>query len=174
MILTLSSSPSLSKDFLHKLLASCGLVLALLASPSYAGEEWSEEHILREISYLAKKLLDRSDKDEIAFESPAFLRPMIGICSDIQEEGIKLTCVTPGTEAAKAGLQTGDLIVKMRGLDFAGVGKTQGSHNFKNIVKTMKTGEKLEIVLYRENKKMEFVVTVGSVSHPAYTLEIKR
>jgi hypothetical protein len=81
-------------------------VFAAMTSVSFAGS--SEEELRHEISYLAKELLDLSGEDSITVEQPAFMKPFIGICSEVLPEGVKLTCITPKHNAAKAGLTTGD------------------------------------------------------------------
>ena len=60
------------------------LVLGLATAPTAAGE-WTEEHIMREIAYMAKKLLDMSGKESIRLESPAFDKPFMGICSEVYQ-----------------------------------------------------------------------------------------
>jgi predicted metalloprotease with PDZ domain len=90
-------------------------VLIATMSTSLAGS--SEEELRHEISYLAKELLDLSGEDSITVEQPAFMKPFIGICSELLPEGVKLTCITPGHNASKAGLMTGDLVISINDID---------------------------------------------------------
>ena len=125
-----------------------------------------------EISYLAKKLLDMSGEESLTVKQPSYDKPFIGICTEVTEQGMKITCVTPGTQAKKAGLQTGDIIVRMKGLDMASSEKETTKKNYFSIVENMKTDEEIKLLLLREGKRMDLVVTVGSLSHPAYELRI--
>ena len=150
------------------------LFAGLLTLPAVAGDEYSEEHIMREISYLAKKLLDMSGEETVTVKSPAYVKPFIGICTEISTSGVKLTCVTPGTQAAKAGLQTGDVMLTMRGENFVNDDDKDTKRAYFNIVENMKTGEKITIALMRDGERREIVVTVGSLSHPGYVLEVTR
>ncbi len=158
----------------RKLVLTPLLLVGLLSAPVLAGDEWKEEHIMREISYLAQKLLDMSGKDTVKVESPAYVKPFLGVCSEILQEGVKLTCVTPKTQAAKAGLQTGDVVVSMNGLNMVNKDERETKRIYYGIVENMKTGEEMKISLLRDGKRIDVVATVGSLSHPAYVLEVKR
>jgi S1-C subfamily serine protease len=161
------------KHVMKKLLIVPVVLFAFASTLVAAGDEYSEEHIKREISYLAKKLLDMSGKKSVTVEAPAFDRPFIGICAEITPEGVKITCVTPGTQAAKNGLRTGDIVTRMKGVDQHNNGDmTRTKRGYYNIVENMKTGEQIPMSLIRDGKPMELVVTVGSLSHPAYTLKV--
>ena len=154
----------------------CLLIIPLLwvsifTSTAYAGEEWGEEHIMREIAYLAKKLLDLKGGDSVTVKSPAFDKPFIGICTEVEEGGIKITCVTPGTQAAKSGLQTGDMVVRLRGKDVT-KGAKDAKELYWDLVMNMKTGDKIDFVLLRSGEKKEIQVTVGALSHPGYELTV--
>lgn len=148
------------------------LLLALIATPSFAGS--SEAELKYEISFLAKKLLDISGEDSITVEQPAYMKPFIGICSSTSLEGVKLTCITPGHNAAKAGLKTGDLIIAINDIDVTGIRRKGYSNAYYSVTKKMKTGDKLAMTLIRKGVEQVITVTVGAVSHPAYTLTVKK
>lgn len=170
--ITLKMPQPLRESLLLPMLMISVLVTSI---PVFAGdEEWTEEHIMREISYLAKTLLDKSGEESITVESPRFMKPFIGVCSDISDQGVKLTCVTPGTQAAKAGLQTGDIVVKMRGLDLVNKDQSLTKTRYYDVVGSMKTGDKIDMTLMRNGEQQVLTVTVGSLSHPAYVLEVNR
>jgi predicted metalloprotease with PDZ domain len=143
-------------------------VLIATMSTSLAGS--SEEELRHEISYLAKELLDLSGEDSITVEQPAFMKPFIGICSELLPEGVKLTCITPGHNASKAGLMTGDLVISINDIDLTNSAK----NNFYKITKSMRTGDKLTVKLMRYGKLQLVSVTVGAINHPAYTLIVKK
>lgn len=149
------------------------LCLALASTTVLAGE-YNEEHLKREISYLAKKLLDMSGKDSVTVESPAYIKPFIGICAEMEREGIRITCVTPGTQAAKNGLKTGDLVTRMKGINVQNEDLAKTKKTYYKIVDEMKTGDKIDMAILRDNKPVQLVVTVGSLSHPAYKLEVNK
>jgi len=102
------------------------------------------------------------------------MKPFIGICSDVLPEGIKLTCITPKHNASKAGLKTGDLILSVNDIDMTGSVKNEHDSAFYKLTRTMKTGDKLTMKLIRKGKEQTIDVTVGAVSHPAYTLIVKK
>jgi len=151
------------------------LLLFLAALVAQAGDEHAEDKIKLELSYLALKLLDLSGEDTYVVESDAVAKPYVGICMDMKKEGILLTCVTPDSGAAKAGLKTGDLIKSINGLSLA---KQDDKHNSKGnywkIFGEMEIGDKLMVNVSRGDKELDIAVKVGSLSHPSYRLEIKK
>ncbi len=158
-------------NYLVKIAVVYFMALAV-TTPSIAGNK--EEELKNEISYLAKQLLDISGEDSITIEKPAYMKPFIGICSDVLSKGIKLTCITPGHNASKAGLKTGDLILSVNDIDMTGSVKDEHDSAFYKLTRTMKTGDKLTMKLIRKGKERTIDVTVGAVSHPAYTLIVKK
>lgn len=162
-------------SLLKKLFSSLALsVILLTANAAVAGDEWSEEHIKREISYLAKQLLDMSGKESVSVTSSGYTKPFIGICTEISQRGLKITCVTPGTQAQKSGLQTGDMVVKLNGLNLQNKDESRTKKNYFGTVEKMKTGDTIEFILDRDGKRMTLAVQVGSLSHPAYELTVTR
>jgi len=155
-----------------KIVALSLAVFTATTSMSFAGS--SEEKLRHEISYLAKELLDLSGEDSITVEQPAFMKPFIGICSEVLPEGVKLTCITPKHNASKAGLTTGDIVISINGIDMTGMNKNDYKNAYYRITKSMKTDEKLAMELIRKGKPELITVTVGAISHPAYTLIVKK
>ncbi|NND82010.1 MAG: PDZ domain-containing protein [Gammaproteobacteria bacterium] len=160
-------------------LAAAALATTLLFVGSltfaFAGES-SEEDIKREVSYMAKKLLDMSGQDSYTVEQPPMVKPFIGICTGMKPEGIQLTCISPDSQAAKAGLKTGDLVLSMNGVSMASQAdhKEAADSGYWSIVKKMKTGDVLKFKVLREGKQQDINVAVGSLSHPGYKLVISR
>lgn len=151
------------------------LILVLtMSSGSLSAGEMSEDEITREIAYMAKKLLDMSGKDAVTIESPAFDKPFIGVCSEITPAGVKLTCVTPGTQAIKAGLQTGDIVTQMNDVSLVAKESSIIKKNYHSLVKNMQTGDKIAMTLLREGETVNVTVTVGALNHPAYVLKVTR
>ncbi|MEM7360155.1 MAG: PDZ domain-containing protein [Pseudomonadota bacterium] len=143
----------------------------LAVSTSHAGE-WAEAEIKNEISYLAKKLLDMSGKDTYTVESPAFMKPYLGVCSAISTAGVKITCVTPGSGAAKSGLKTGDVLSEINGISMVNDDEGKVKDAYYTAVKTMKTGEVMELTVFRGSETLTLKATIGTISHPAYTLTV--
>lgn len=139
-----------------------------------AGEEYSEEAILLEISYLAKKLLDMSGKDTYTVEQPAYTKAFIGICTSINEQGILLTCVTPGTEAENAGLRTGDIITSMNGVSVLDSDTKKTKSAYYEVIHNMEIGDVIKMTLVREDKTLNKDVGVGQLSHPEYSCTVKK
>ena len=157
-------------------LISMGMIASLFINTGVlAGDDHSEEDLLREVSFLAMKLLEMSGKDSYVVQSEALVKPYIGICTHIKEEGISLTCITPGSGAAKAGLKTGDLVMSIKGIDLSEKGDPKNQKkNYMLAFRDLKIGEPVKFVLRRGSETMEVDVTVGSLSHPAFKLEINR
>jgi len=135
----------------------------------------TEEEVKREISYLAMTLLKIKGQDSYTLESEALVKPYIGVCSKMKPKGVYLACVTPKSQAAKAGLKTGDVILSINGISMA----NQSEHYDPNkaywkLTDEMKVGDKLKLVLADGDKTRQMTVSVGSLSHPAYRIEISK
>ena len=159
-----------------KLVSAVVVLLAIATKPIIAGEDLNEEGIKLEISYLAKRLLDITGEDSYTITSDAVVKPFIGICSNLLDSGVQLTCVTPDSQAAKAGLETGDVITKINGLSVAGQKskKKDSKGNYWSIVKSMEPGDELKMEIEREGKTRSLDVMVGSLSHPSYSCKIDK
>lgn len=150
------------------------LVLSLANNSVLAGAQ-TEDEIRLEMSYLAMKLLEIKGADTYVLESKALVKPHIGVCSKMKEEGIYLSCITPKSQAAKAGLKSGDLLLSINGISMAGQPESHNSNGeYWKIVREMKIGDQFvfEIADGDESRKVD--VTVGSLSHPAYRLEVSK
>jgi len=138
--------------------------------------EWcDEESIKLEIGYMAKKLLDMSGKDSYQVEVKSYMKPFIGICTKMLENGIELTCVTPGTQAEKNGLKTGDVVTRMndKGLEQSG-NLNKKKKQYFSVVNNMKTGDVIKMTLVRAGETIEIDVTVGALEHPGYRLTVTK
>jgi S1-C subfamily serine protease len=141
---------------------------------AFAGN--SEDELRSEISFLAKKMLDKSGKDELTIEQPAVKKPFLGICGEPGHNGVLLNCVTPGHNAHKAGLQTGDIILSINEISML----ERRSHRdewksvYYKVMGEMKVGDILNLRLLRRGKEVSKSVKVGSLNQPSYTLTIKR
>jgi serine protease Do len=86
-------------------------------------------------------------------------RPYLGILVDPAEDGqrgILVREVTPSSPAAKAGLRSGDRIVKFDDRDVTDVRK------FLQTVAARKPGEKLNLRVLRDGREQDLAVTVGA------------
>ena len=147
---------------------------AIFTTMAFGGDEPSEEDIKLEISWMAKKLLDMSGKDSYTIESPAVLKPYIGICSDVTLQGIAISCVTPGSQAEVGGMRTGDVVTSMNGINLVNSDIEKIKKDYYGIVKTMKTKDVITMKINRGGESKVLKITVGSLSHPAYTLKITK
>ncbi len=143
-------------------------------SKSKKEKQDKKQEIMQEISFLAKKLLDMSGEKSVVVTSPAVIKPFIGVCSNIENKGVRLTCITPDSQADKNGLKTGDLITSINDVSMNKEGNKEHVYAYWDVVKNMDVGDVLKIELIRAGTTLEIDVTVGSLSHPAYTLEVKR
>lgn len=149
------------------------LMTFVISLHAHAGD--NEDDLRNEISFLAKKLLDKSGKDELTIEQPSVMKPFLGICGEPGHRGVLLNCVTPGHNAYKAGLQTGDIITSINGVSM--LGQRSHSHQmnvYYKMMNAMKTNDVLKLVLMRRGKEVSQDVVVGALNQPSYTLVIKR
>lgn len=134
----------------------------------------SDAELRSEISFLAKKLLDNSGESTLTVEQPSVMKPFLGICGEPGHSGILLNCVTPGHNAYKAGLQTGDTITSINGISMLEQRSHDHQSTYFDMMANMKTGDVLALKLLRHGEIIEQSVTVGVLNQPSYTLIIKR
>ena len=150
-------------------------LMLCLATPVYSGDHLdSEEYIKLEISYLMRKLLDMKSVDAYHLSSEAFTKPFLGVCIEPSDEGITLTCITPGSQAFLAGLKTGDLVTKIndQSMLLAGDGKTK--KEYFNIVNQMEVGDVIKFEIKRNDEVLNKEVTVGKMHHPSFECDISK
>lgn len=71
------------------------------------------------------------------------------------DQGALVTSVSPGTPAEEAGLQAGDIIVRM------GDQALDEEHPFINVLGRLKPGEVVPFVIYRDGARLTVEVTMG-------------
>jgi len=170
---------NLMKAVLRKKLLFTTIVCFLISgfSSVHAGEdgkkkEYTEEDIKREISFWAKKLLDMKGEKTLTIRSSSLVKPFIGVCNSVDEQGVKLTCITPESQADKNGLKTGDLVVAINGISMTGKDGSKKDHGYWDIVNNMKTGDLLKMDIIRSGEPQTIDVNVGALSQPAFVCEI--
>jgi hypothetical protein len=103
--------------------------------------------------------------DYIAMEAPknqgtrTGLRVYLGTIPDYAQgdtKGVKLSGVSPVGPAAKAGVQSGDVIIKLGGKDI------QNIYDYTFIMGELKIGEETQLVVLRNGKPVELKLTPGS------------
>lgn len=156
----------------QQLLVAC--VLACFASAALSGDEYSEKHLTSEIGFLANKLLKISGKDTYSIEVAPYEKPFIGICTEIKQQGLVLTCVTPRTQAHKGGLKTGDIVTQIKGLNLVNTDDKRTKRAFYGVVESMQTGDVIPLTLNRNGELIKLDIEVGAVSHPGYSLKISK
>lgn len=137
-------------------------------------KEKHQDEIKYEISFLAKKLLDISGEETITVSQDPIRKPFLGICSEITPGGVQLTCVTPGHNAKAAGLQTGDMVVELNGVNLVSSKMDEIKEAYYHQLMNMKTGQSMQFKVYRGPEELEIPVTVGEINHPGYIMTIKR
>ncbi|GAB4262537.1 MAG: Do family serine endopeptidase DegQ [Methylomicrobium sp.] len=76
------------------------------------------------------------------------------------QHGAVVSKVAGNSPAARAGLEPGDIIVEINGQ------KVKGSHDIRNMIGLMQIGDKVEIGLLRDNKKMTLEAEIGKPQRP--------
>ena len=84
-------------------------------------------------------------------------RGMIGVVLTKDEHGLRITAVTPGGPADKAGVKNGDVIVAVNGADIAdkisGQGKTPAQ-----TLREVKIGQEVKLSVLRDGKKLDIAM----------------
>lgn len=136
-----------------------------------AREELSRAHReLREASReVAQAHRDLTRRDSLHLTTRVFNlgeRPVIGVVmGEESPEGIELVGVSPDGPAEAAGIQSGDIMVSINGMDLTGSGEGAKPRVFA-VMEASKPGDSLEIVVERDGKPMSFAV-VSEVREPA-------
>ena len=164
-----------TKLIILPMLLSFSITFSVLAGEEKECKWCDEESIKVEIGYLAKKLLDLSGEDTYSVEIKAYMKPFIGVCMQPIDKGIELTCITPGSQAEKNGLKTGDIITKMNDQDLQ-LKSDKEAHKKESlsVIKKMKTGDLIKMIVDRAGESIELDVTVGALSHPGYKLTVTK
>lgn len=84
-------------------------------------------------------------------------RGMIGVVLSKDEHGLRVTAVTPGGPADKAGAKNGDVIVAVNGADIAGKPVGQGKTPAQTL-RDVKTGQEVKLTLLRDGKKLDIAM----------------
>ncbi|NQT38112.1 MAG: M20/M25/M40 family metallo-hydrolase [Planctomycetes bacterium] len=89
----------------------------------------------------------------------AHLRAYLGTIPDYAEsdlKGLKLSGVSGGAPADKAGLRTGDLIVELAGR------KIENIYDYTYAIEALKIGQEVSIIVVRGEKRLTLKITPGS------------
>jgi Tol biopolymer transport system component len=76
--------------------------------------------------------------------------------SQSEGEGVKLSGVAPAGPAAKAGIQAGDVIVKLAGRDIKNI------YEYTDVLGALKVGQETSISVRRGDKTLDLKITPGS------------
>jgi type II secretory pathway component PulC len=91
-------------------------------------------------------------------------RAMLGVLipddfEDGETRGVRLTAVTPGSGAEKAGLKAGDLLTAINGQSLAAEGKVSPQKRMKDAMRKMKAGDEAKIDFERDGRARSTTVT---------------
>lgn len=93
-------------------------------------------------------------------------RPVIGVVmGEESPEGVELIGVSPDGPAEAAGLESGDVMVSINGVDLTGSGEEAKPRVFA-VMEAAKAGDSIEIAVERDGNPMSFAV-VTEVREPA-------
>ncbi|MEK7793925.1 MAG: M28 family peptidase [Candidatus Hydrogenedentota bacterium] len=123
-------------------------------------------NVAKFMALVARSLVTRADApDYIEHEAEeqntprANLRAYLGSIPDYVEgdvKGVKLSGVTKGAPAEKAGLKAGDIITELAGR------KIENIYDYTYAIEALKVGEEVNVVVMREGSRIETTVTPGS------------
>lgn len=143
--------------------------------PVHAGEEscnCTVEDIEKETSYLAKKLLELTKKDQFVIEHEKSMETIIGFCTDVTVHGIILTCITPDLDPFKKGMLTGDKVLRIDEYNFVNNTLQASDKAFRQMKAQIKPGDLLTIEYIRDDELKEVKIQVSEITHPGFRLEV--
>jgi serine protease Do len=82
-------------------------------------------------------------------------RPMLGVMTENHEDGARITSVTKGSGAEKAGLKSGDIINRINDI------KVENAQDLTEAVAKFKPEEKVTVRIKRDNKTETVTATLG-------------
>lgn len=82
-------------------------------------------------------------------------RAMLGVVTDEDEKGAKITSVSKGSAAEKAGLKAGDIIAKINGEEIDDAGDVSRE------VRKQKPGDKIDLTIIRDGKEQKISAELG-------------
>jgi S1-C subfamily serine protease len=91
-------------------------------------------------------------------------RAMLGVLipddfEDGETRGVRLTAVTPGSGAEKAGLKAGDLLLSLNGSALSAEGKVSPQKRMKDVMRKLKAGDEVKVEFERDGRKRSTTVT---------------
>jgi serine protease Do len=93
--------------------------------------------------------------DEVVKEMKREPRAFLGVVSEKDEKGARITELRPESAAAKAGLKEGDVITALGGK------AVDGPETLSSLVRARKPGEAVELTYLRDKKKKTVKLTLG-------------
>jgi serine protease Do len=93
--------------------------------------------------------------DEMVKEMKREPRAFLGVVSEKDEKGARITEIRPESAAAKAGLKEGDIITALGGK------AVDGPENLSALVRARKPGEAVDLTYLRDKKKKTVKLTLG-------------
>ncbi len=128
-----------------------------------AGVKELEELREKTVSPELKSRLSTVISDVTGYKAIPNTRGYMGIEMFMHLGGVGVKAVMPGTPAAKAGLEAGDVIVEIDGIDLSDMKNAadEAMRFLSNYVKNKKAGEKLKLKLERGGQFMDKVLKLA-------------
>jgi len=95
------------------------------------------------------------DGDNFMLLSEDANRAMLGVTTDEDDKGAKITAITRESAASKAGLKVGDIITKI------GDAKVEDADDVAKAVREHKPGDKVTVSILRDGKAQTFTAELG-------------
>jgi serine protease Do len=96
-----------------------------------------------------------SGNDGISLFTEDSNRAMLGVVTDMDEKGAKITSVNKESAAEKAGLKKGDIITRI------GDKKVEDAEDVSNAVAAHKPGDKVAVTILRDGKEQKLSAELG-------------
>jgi C-terminal processing protease CtpA/Prc len=130
------------------------VLILVLALPAVAGDKGDKAHKSKQCSYSTQECLDAMAKK---FEKTGW----VGIEMDVDEatKKYKIVKVIPNSPAEKAGIQPGDILFAMYGIEFT----EENNEALKKARADWQPGQEVVYTVLREGNDKEITLTLGAM-----------
>ncbi|HMB72629.1 MAG TPA: PDZ domain-containing protein, partial [Gammaproteobacteria bacterium] len=97
-----------------------------------------------------------------------FRRPMLGLNISNDEDGVRVVGVSPNGPGADAGVQIGDLIVAVDGLDVSGSSDGNSTRLFFEQLGQIETGSEVTLGVLRDGEPLELSIVTSDRGFPTW------
>lgn len=128
----------------------------------------------RELEFLATKLLNVTKESQYTLSHEGHEMLIFGACADATTtQGIKITCVSPGSTANRMGLKSGDIISMFNNVDLTKSALDTMHELFSSSIKKLQDGDELTVIFNRDGHIKKETKVFESFYSPDYVFTVK-